>query len=82
MRKYLRENAIEHGKSPALWPQANGKVEQKNHKIILKLKNSQIYCKNQNILLKYPGEGGRMKTDAGSKLCLASGYYQQPLPWI
>ena len=34
-QKYLLENGIEHRKSPALWPQANGEVERQN-RILLK----------------------------------------------
>ena len=37
-QKYLLENGIEHRKSPALWPQANGEVERQNRTLLKALK--------------------------------------------
>ncbi|CAB4022188.1 Transposon Tf2-9 poly, partial [Paramuricea clavata] len=37
-RRYLRENGIEHRKSPPLWPLANGEVERQNGTLLKTLK--------------------------------------------
>ena len=37
-QRYLRDNGIEHRKSPPLWPQANGEVERQNKTLLKALK--------------------------------------------
>ena len=40
--EFLSKNGIEHRKSPPLWPQANGEVEQQNRTLLKVLKIAQV----------------------------------------
>ena len=43
---YLRENGVEHRKSPPLWPQANGEVERQNRTLLKAIKIAVAEGKN------------------------------------